>query len=682
MIQRFWILVGAAALVLSLIAKPAGATCPGNNLLGQASINSVGENPFHVIVADFNGDDISDLAVTVNGTSHIGILIGHGDGTFENTVHYSVQLGSGHLVAKDFNLDGYLDIATNSGATNSITVLPGNGDGTFAAPSFVPVYGQAPYGVTSADFNNDDIPDLASADLLSNAVSVILGQPGGGFSAPTSATVGVRPYDIQTADLDEDGNADIVVSNQNGQSISFLRGMGDGTFESAVHYGTGSYPYKIALGDLNADGILDLAVATGGSATVTVLRGNGSDGVGHGTFAPPLTLFAGGEPRSVSIGFFNDDDHLDLVVADYGGTVGILIGLGNGLFLGPYLYRIGGHPTDVAVGDFNGDSKLDVAVVRYAESGEVAILLNQCVNPPPGPEPIVTEVRDVENDQGKHVLVSWKRSALDLPGNATITGYRLWRLNRATDLWEQQGTVPAVQLPDYSFVATTTRDSLSSGNPHTAFFVSALTDDPETFYESNVDSGYSVDNLPPDMPAGLTAITTANGVELAWTPNSEEDLDSYRIYRGLSFDFVPGSGNLIGPSAVTTFVDPAGNSTHFYKITAIDSNENEGPTALAAAGPYTGVDDAPLVFSLRGAMPNPSRDGRFSISFSLANSSPAKIELIDAAGRRVLEKALHGLGAGTHTIDLGRQMPIPGGLYVVRLSQAGRAASSKVVVFR
>ncbi len=669
-------------LVPWLTATSAGAACPGIDLLGQPSFYFVGENPFHTIVADFNGDDIQDLAVTVNGTSHIGILIGQGDGTFENVVLYSVLPGSGHLVAKDFNLDGYLDIATNSGATNSITVLPGNGDGTFAAPSSVPVHGQAPYGVTSGDFNNDGIPDLASADLLSDAVSVILGQPGGGFSAPLSFGAGVHPYDIQTGDFNEDGNADLVVSNQNSQNISILRGVGDGTFDNTLNYPVGIYPYKIALGDVNGDGTLDLAVANGGNATLTIVRGNGSGGVGNGTFAQPLHVYAGGVPRSVSIGFFDDDPILDLVVADSDGTVGILTGFGNGLFLGPYTFRVGGHPTDVAVGDFNGDLKLDVAVVRYPESMEIAILLNQCDNPPPGPEPVLTEVRDVQNDQGKRVLLLWQRSALDLPGYSTITGYRVWRLNGTTAIWEEQATVPAVQLPEYSFEAATTQDSLSSSNPYTAFFISALTTDPDTFYESNVDSGYSIDNLPPDAPVGLSAITTAGGVELTWTPNSEEDLDGYHVYRGLTPDFVPGPGSLIGPSTITTFVDSEGNSSHFYKVTAIDSQGNEGSTALAAAGPYTGVGDAPFLFALRGAMPNPSRDGRFSVSFSLANSSPAKIELIDAAGRRVLEKALHGLGAGTHTIDLGRQRSLPEGLYVLRLSQAGSAASSKVVVLK
>jgi hypothetical protein len=71
------------------------------------------------------------------------------------------------------------------------------------------------------------------------------------------------------------------------------------------------------------------------------------------------------------------------------------------------------------------------------------------------------------------------------------------------------------------------------------------------------------------------------------------------------------------------------------------------------------------------------------VSFSLESDAPARLDLLDIAGRRVLGHDVGALGAGTHILrlDAGAPRP-PAGLYVLRLTQAGRVASTKVVVAR
>jgi len=94
------------------------------------------------------------------------------------------------------------------------------------------------------------------------------------------------------------------------------------------------------------------------------------------------------------------------------------------------------------------------------------------------------------------------------------------------------------------------------------------------------------------------------------------------------------------------------------------------------------IDNGGLTFALRGATPNPSRDGVFTLSFTLPSSEAARLIVVDLAGRRVSDQVISGRGAGTHTIELGRTRPLPVGVYLVRLAQAGRSVGTKVVVTR
>jgi hypothetical protein len=98
-----------------------------------------------------------------------------------------------------------------------------------------------------------------------------------------------------------------------------------------------------------------------------------------------------------------------------------------------------------------------------------------------------------------------------------------------------------------------------------------------------------------------------------------------------------------------------------------------------------GVPPVPATsFALGGAWPNPAtgRSG-FSISFSLPGSGAATLELLDLGGRRVLAREVGGMGGGSHVVSFqGEAARLPAGIYVVRLSQGGRSASSKVVLVK
>lgn len=101
-------------------------------------------------------------------------------------------------------------------------------------------------------------------------------------------------------------------------------------------------------------------------------------------------------------------------------------------------------------------------------------------------------------------------------------------------------------------------------------------------------------------------------------------------------------------------------------------------------GQTTGVPDgapAGVGFALIGATPNPSF-AAIKIAFSLPNGSPAKLELIDLAGRRVRAADVGALGAGRHVVDFGSRGAVAPGLYFARLSRGGEVQIARVCVMR
>ena len=71
---------------------------------------------------------------------------------------------------------------------------------------------------------------------------------------------------------------------------------------------------------------------------------------------------------------------------------------------------------------------------------------------------------------------------------------------------------------------------------------------------------------------------------------------------------------------------------------------------------------------------------RFEVSFSLPGSEPARLELVDLNGRRVLAREVGSFGAGSHHLEIGGGRDFSPGMYFLRLAQAGRSQVTRVVM--
>jgi hypothetical protein len=320
-----------------------------NNQDGTFKVGDTFDGGAYALVAgDFNNDSKQDLVISggVHGGGGLSVIIGNGDGTFDDTLAQNNQVST-FLLPGDFNNDHKLDLLTNS------YVEIGSGDGTLHVRMPLPT-GCGGTNVAVGDFNNDHILDLATTtDNGSLGVSICLGKGGARFNSPVVYDQDIQHTLVATGDFNHDGNLDLAVSDVGG--ISILLGNGDGTFQNGIPTAFTGFS-NLVLGDFNGDGNLDIAANTG--STISVLLGKG-----NGTFQAPITSQSGGTIQAV--GDLNKDGRLDLVTTEVpsnANSIGVMLGNGDGTFRIPIAYTLTERPGQAVLADFNQDGKLDVAV--------------------------------------------------------------------------------------------------------------------------------------------------------------------------------------------------------------------------------------------------------------------------------------------------------------------------------
>lgn len=191
-----------------------------------------------------------------------------------------------------------------------------------------------------------------------------------------------------------------------------------------------------------------------------------------------------------------------------------------------------------------------------------------------------------------------------------------------------------------------------------------------------------VDNVPPPAPHPFVGQYGNVIVRLHWGLSPAPDFLQFRLYRGPDHAFVPGPATLLIATTDTAYTDPnPGMAGSFYKLTAVDSAGNEGPFALVAPPHLVGIDPrGNVALAVRPLGPSPTSDRRLAVELALHDAGPARLELIDVAGRVVRSREVGALGSGVHTIDLSGQGPLRAGLYFLRLRQGGRTATARTSV--
>ena len=172
---------------------------------------------------------------------------------------------------------------------------------------------------------------------------ILLGDYYAGFRRQTTYSTGSssHPYSIAIGHFNNDTHMDIVVANSGNENLGILFGLGNGSFAAEIIYpiGIDSSPENVIVDDFNKDNQSDVAVTNPTQDSIIVFLGNG-----NGNFSTKLTYStgSGSNPSTFAIGNFNNDEYLDLVVANKGtDTIGIFFGFDYTFFTKQKPYESG-----------------------------------------------------------------------------------------------------------------------------------------------------------------------------------------------------------------------------------------------------------------------------------------------------------------------------------------------------
>ena len=243
---------------------------------------------------DFNRNAEPDI-VAVNAVDDASISQGGVGVTFGAPgTPWAMGFTVRDIVAADFDGDDIEDLAAASSGQDAVTIRLGAPAFQFGNLAGYPT-DDAPEDLAVGDFNGDGIPDVAAGLLGGAGVSVLLGGPGGVLGGRTTYPTGGPSISVAVADLNGDGADDIAAAGGAGDEVVFLLGDGSGAFTvSPERAEAQAFPVAIVAEDFTGDGQPDLAVANSVTQTVSVLRNVAEPDIAVG----PVSLAFGLQPRS------------------------------------------------------------------------------------------------------------------------------------------------------------------------------------------------------------------------------------------------------------------------------------------------------------------------------------------------------------------------------------------------
>jgi len=308
--------------------------------------------------------------------------------------------------------------------------------------------------------------------------------------------------------------------------------------------------------------------------------------------------------------------------------------------------------------------------------------------------PIITNIKDTPEDEGFRVSLSFLPSRYDgIDTSEIVNEYSIFRLN--TDSvgfhWDSVGFMYATQDSIYNIDVPTSCNISSDSLCQSLFRVSTKLENADTIVWSNIFEGFSIDNLSPSAPEGLSALEVDNYLIVQWETNQEQDVKCYILDKSADSLFLTDQY----PSFFTEdtfFIDSAyeSQSIVYYRLTAIDNSGNKSmySDTIKYPDPSLFIKDnklIPLQFSLLQNYPNPFNP-LTAILYTLPNDIVVKITIYDVLGRKVkiLVNAIQT--AGYKTIKWNatndRNESVSAGIYFYMIEAGDFNKTRKMILLR
>ena len=297
----------------------------------------------------------------------------------------------------------------------------------------------------------------------------------------------------------------------------------------------------------------------------------------------------------------------------------------------------------------------------------------------------ILSVQDVPNDQGGRVYITFEKSLFDTDGLGRTEMYTVERMDGGQ--WVGLTSVGAYASEVYVVEATTLADSTSESDAVTTYRVIANMD--EGNFESEPESGYSVDNIAPMMVTGLTADISDGIVMLSWGHSEANDFSHYMVYYSTVADFIPSEETMIGTHSLPSFehnVEELGD--HYYVVSAVDVNENESEYSEVVNVTLLSLVDIhglPETFALHQNYPNPFNPNTM-IRFDLPEAGNVSLVIYDMMGREVTTLVSSRIEAGYHFVQWDGSnsigFSVAAGVYIYTIQAGKHRAINKMIYLK
>lgn len=689
--------------------------------------------------ADLNGDGWVDLAAADGYDGLLQIYWNNGLSAFGSRDDYPLRdmADLGSVAIGDLDQDGRPDLVAlafdpdNEEAWAQLFFQRPEGDFDASFACFIATaYSGRSYGSVAIA----DVDGLKGLDLVITQSGASTFQSGGAgllvvphldgraFAGMADVQLPNGTPIVQAVDFERRGRRDVIVDT--GEGAYLVRSRFDGLPNAPV-----AFPEAvgaIAL-DLNGDARTDLLTPSGDSIVVRLCGSQGT--MGPPTLYPGVGVFL----RAAD---FNGDGRPDALVRRAGDSLAVLMNQGSGTFGAPRVTNLTAPPSfnqPVGAGDLNRDGRSDLVLGRLHQSGS---------NPPP-PDSVRVFLADslllfhavgtyaVGRCTGMNCSAVFKRiEVIEVTGDSladvvafsnVVFGPGLVSVLRnhgggALDSAKVHETPSEDQVyflgdldgdGDVDLVAASYDDLgigrlwLSPNSGNGTFGPGRTVTTPN--YPRSLGAGDLNGDGRMDLIVGYRGLLEPPG--LLVLRNNEVDPPALAVSGRIEGRFDAGrvrlawqtdDGSIVLPSVERRSASRAwtamgvaagdGRGWFHYEDAAVRGGERYayrlaiGAGADARYSPIVEVDVPSLLLAVESIYPNPAR-GPLFVRFSLMGEERAALELIDVAGRRVARQDIEHPAAGPRSARFASAALHPG-VYWVRLSQGGRAASASVTVAR
>jgi hypothetical protein len=236
--------------------------------LASGSPVTTGNQP-NDITTLYNTSGNLNLVVANATDNQVQIFNGQGNGTFTSAAYINVGDQPDSLVVADFNGDLVPDVAVVNSSDNTVTVLLNTSldfNGSFLTPQGT--YGLCPscnyVQLAAGDFNNDGVTDIVVADQGQDA-------PPGGLNVLLGEGCSYSVYPTTVYQDDTSGSTSIVLAGD-GSSCSWTASNSNSWFSLSASSGSGSSGSTVVTLQANTTGADRTGTFTLAGQTITVTQ--------------------------------------------------------------------------------------------------------------------------------------------------------------------------------------------------------------------------------------------------------------------------------------------------------------------------------------------------------------------------------------------------------------------------